>query len=421
MKINGLQSPNIFNRMNITSHENDYMMRNSLSFTNDNESGENEGKKKFSVKKATNIAGVLAWLGLVAYGARVTKVLQKNSPEMVSNDIKSIRAQIKAGIENASYAKNGVDDKAKLNGIQKAFYGIGDWVQRVNNKISGELFNNLIYAFGTLVVMPLIVMLSPQKKENSSKGDKFFTIARQPLSVLATLTMQYTFDKVLKNKIPDVLKSNRLEDKTYLNSEGKFLSKDKNGNNVINQNAKLADLLDKVKYNQNEAESILKELTEIEPKDGGLKGIFSREELENVLNDKNFKSYEKKDAKTLTKKLYAIYREKFNIGETELKTEFKSKLGLPKDKDVFELLTSDDLEKSITEKIGDEGKKVASLFKKYLNVYNRNELLSQKVRVGVNVAIAAPIACTFLNVIYGKTMKAIKNDMDNKNQVKEAK
>lgn len=417
MKISGIQNPSVFNQMNVSNRNYDYTTNRSLSFTNDVASDGEEKKKSFSFKKATNIAGVLAWLGLVAYGAKTTKILNKNSAESAERSISSARKQIKGALENVGYVRSGVDENANMNFIQKSFYKIGNWVQNATNKQGKELFNNLIYAFGTLVVMPTIVLLSPQKKENSEKGDKLFTILRQPFSVAATLIMQFTFDKVLSKKIPDVIKSNRLEDQSLLES-GKFLT-EKDGKMVAKNGVNITELLEKIRYNTDDAEKVLQELTDIEPSKGGLKGVVTRDELKAMFDSENMKSYQSKDVKYVTNKLFDVIKRKFGIADGEIPTEMKTKLGFKKDKPIFDVLTGGNLDDAVKAKLGADGENVAKVMKKFINIFNRKELITQKTKVGVNVALAAPIACTFLNVIYGKAMKALKGD--EQKQVKEAK
>ena len=373
------------------------------SFTGDDAPEEECKKKKLTAKKVTNILGVAAWLALVVYGAKTTKIFRKNSPENLEGQIKSTKSAIKAAKENIECARSGVDETAQLGWVGKKLYSLGNWVQNATNKFGKELFNNFIYAFGTLVVMPTVVLLSPTKKEDSKKGDKLFTILRQPFSVAATLIMQYTFDKVLSKKLPDVIKHNMLENKEFLMENGHFVGPD----NKISSKIDLKDILDKIKYNTADGEEALKLLTNLEPSKGGLKGIFTADELKEIFDEGKLKSYEKKDFAYLQNKLFEKFSEKTGINRDQLPLTYK-KGRLTKERAVFDVLTDSKLLQDAGVNLPENAKAAAEQIKKFLNIHNRKEIITQRTKVGVNVVLAAPIACTFLNVIYGKAMKAIR-------------
>ena len=403
MQISGIHGADVFKQMNVTSRNQDNITYQVPSFTNEKASDGEKRGKKLSVKKATNILGVAAWLALVAYGAKTTKIFRKNSPEMLEKNIKEAQAAIKAAKENIAHAREGLDEKEGLSWLGKKFYSLGNWVQNATNKFGKELFNNFIYAFGTLVVMPTVVLLSPTKKEDSKKGDKFFTILRQPFSVAATLIMQYTFDKVLNKKLPDVIKHNMLENKEFLMENGHFVGPD----NKISSKIDLKDILDKIKYNTADGEEALKLLTDLEPSEGGLKGIFTANELKEIFDESKLKSYEKKDFAYLQNKLFEKFSEKTGINRDQLPLTYK-KGRLTKERAVFDVLTDSKLLQDAGVNLPENAKAAAEQIKKFLNIHNRKEIITQRTKVGVNVVFAAPIACTFLNVIYGKGMKLIR-------------
>jgi|GEM_PF-2743995 len=88
---------------------------------------------------------------------------------------------------------------------------------------SEELTNNMVYAFGTLVVMPFVILFSPFGKKDASKEDRIFTIFRQPLSFLTTFGAQLTVDKLVKTAIPEMRKFGLLDN---IKSNGKVLEFD---------------------------------------------------------------------------------------------------------------------------------------------------------------------------------------------------
>ncbi len=367
---------------------------------------ENEEKKGgFSFKKATNVAGVLAWVGMVGYGIKKLKLFKGNSAERIADKAKGLTKQLKANIEDLSSTDEVTEIANKLKevksplkrGVMKAFYNMGMGIQKFESKVGSELFNNITYAFGTLFVMPAVILFSPFGKKKSTKEDKAFAIARQPLSVAATFGMQLTFDKLTGKYLPLSMKLNKFEDKAVLNNL------DKDGK------IKLEDF-GKIKLNQDSSKELFKKLFDVDVEKGGLKGLLTKEEVDKMFD---LKSYEKENAKTLRKKFNEIL-------------EAKGYDKLPKKADKLveiaekSTLADKDLVKAELKRITDVEllkNKAQSMF----DVYSRNEMALTKTKVACNVLFASLIGCTFLNVIYGKTMKAVKGHQTKNEQQAQGK
>lgn len=330
---------------------------------NEKKEGSNE---KLSFKTISNALGVVAWLFIVGYSIKDLKMLQKEHPESIIRGLKDAKKGAKNYIENKVGEKTQTIDAAlegqKNKGLVKFFYNLGDKFQKAKMKLGGELFNNLLYAFGTLVVMPAVVILSPSKKE-TSKEDKFFTVLRQPLSVGATLGMQFTFDKLIDKYVPEVLKKN--DD-----------------------------------YNIDTAKSNFKKSTE---------KLLTGDEINSIFD---LKTFEEESADTYKGKIKDILNEKFKLNLGSLDE-------IDKKAEIFENF------KKIKPTEAKKMEEISAGLKAMANVINNNKMAVQKSKTIVNVVAASIIGCTFLNVIYGKTMKGIKNlnkqKQVEKNEAKEVK
>ena len=353
-----------------------------------------EKKGGISVKTATNVLGVLAWLGVVGYSIAKLKLYNPKSPEMVAEAAKKLDKKVLSLIENAE--SNGVDNvndafkNSKFKGVRKAFSSMGDWFQNAKMRVGSELFNNLLYAFGTLVVMPLVVIYSPFGKKNSTKEDKQFAVLRQPLSVAATLSMQFTFDKLIDKFVPEVMKQNKFEDKLILGSDGKIQYKDANGK-FMHEN------FNGVKYNFDSIKEGFKELLKVKQEDGGLKGLLTEDEVKELFEKRSF---DEESSSVLKDKLKEIFNERHKELDLEsLDDAIENKLNFQKFKNK-------------NHKAAEAIEKVLEKFKQVINVLDNNKIAVQKYKTGVNVIAASIIGCTFLNVIYGKTMKSMKKHKD---------
>lgn len=358
-------------------------LNNKISFLNNNPAPKaddaDDKPKGLTIKKATNILGVAAWIFVVGYSVKKLKLLQPNSPERIAEKVKNQKKQLLALYEKQSeMGKDGVDEALKNSskkGLRKTFYNLGNGFRNLEMNLGSELFNNLTYAFGTLVVMPLVVLFSPIGKKKTTKEDKTFAVLRQPLSVAATLGMQFTFDKLIGKYVPAVLKNNTLEDKSIL-KDGKINLFDEKGK-VIKDNYM------KIQYNADEAKNGFKHLA---------KEVLDEKEINSIFKNK---SYEQDSSSLFSEKLKGVLNDKFNFKLKNL-SEVHAKDG------TFNGVKADGI------------KNLVDNFKQLATVIDKNKMAIQKPKTFVNATAGAIIGCTFLNVIYGKSMKAYKAHKDSK-------
>ena len=138
-----------------------------------------------------------------------------------------------------------------------------------------------------------------------------------------------------------------------------------------------------IKYNEEEAKRLFKLLPELESDKGGLKNIITKEEAEHLLEIDAFA--DKKDVNAYI-------------------DSFSKKTG--KDSDIGKRLSKEQLDV------------LKSKFKVVTDSISYNKLAKQKPKVVNNVITSAIIGCTFLNVIYGKTLKSFEKSKKNKEHVK---
>lgn len=281
-----------------------------------------EKKKGFSVKKFTNVLGVALWIGAVS-GYLITQVKRPKGQKIMDK------------LSKTEKAITGVADNLKeASKTDKKKDGLGFRLGLTFNKWSEqnkELFNNLVYGFGTVVVMPLVILFSPFGKKKSSKEDKVFTVFRQPLSFATMFTMQLTVDKLLKGFVPKFVDKNIFEDKDNI-KDGKIID------------------YEKLKYNSK------------------------------------------------------VFKEKYSEKLKDCKVDGK---------DIKELFKFSDFAEAegMLRKILPSGKDFADMspkLKKYFKVKGKEDLLATTIVILTNVFFSAPVGCTMLNVIYGKSMKKLK-------------
>ncbi|HNW25414.1 MAG TPA: hypothetical protein PLG15_02730 [Candidatus Gastranaerophilaceae bacterium] len=363
-----------------------------------------EPKEKGSfIKKATNFLGVAAWLFMVGYSIKKLRLLEPSYHENVAKSAKNYSKRTLSYIEkladpeaaNISKVLEEKGFKGPSKFVRKAFYGIGDWFQNWKMNMGSELVNNLTYAFGTLVVMPLVVLFSPFGKKNSSKEDKAFAVLRQPLSVAATLGMQFTFDKLIDKYVPEVLKQNKFEEPAIVGENGKIVWKNQN-------NEFLADNFNKIIYNKDEAKEAFKEYA---------KNVLSEDEIKELFTDRSFEEGSTSELKT---RLKDILNKKY--AEAGLKLD---KIENVEVNDINRKASSFSEFKKIEKIAAENIEDLLVKFKKFASVLDNNKMAIQKCKTGVNVVAASIIGCTFLNVIYGKFMKALKKPQEQ--QAKEVK
>ena len=170
-------------------------------------------KKKFGVKKLTNILGTVAGVAIIGISAYSLAT----RPKWLKLKGKQKALETKIASEATRYR-----DAIEINnGSQKR----GSWLYRLGHKtnaivdqVGEELSNNLLYGIGTVGVMPLVINFSPFGKKNSSKEDKKYATLRQPLSFATMFSIQLTNDKVFKRWTNAIMDQNLLETKDVQNA-----------------------------------------------------------------------------------------------------------------------------------------------------------------------------------------------------------
>lgn len=170
----------------------------------------NQPKQELNDKKWTGRKVVDA-LTVTTYAAIVMAAIaiKKCRPSVVK-DVEKLAANKTAG--------RTIKDEIALKGkILKGecdkggpLYRVFDYFGKLKEN-SAELTNNLVYGFGTLVIMPLVILFSPIGKKDASKEDRTFTVLRQPISFATVFAAQLTFDKIFKTLIPELNKFGLLD------------------------------------------------------------------------------------------------------------------------------------------------------------------------------------------------------------------
>lgn len=170
---------------------------------NENNSQPNEEKKSgISVKKATNAAGIVLGLGSIT-AIVLSRKLRPKDVKIAEKEAKDVK---KAQDAIANLKDKVTTDKSKMNKYFKA----GLWFDKIAGQRK-ELFNNILYGVGTVVVMPLVILFAPFGKKKSSPEDKAAAVFRQPLSFATMFSMQLTVDKLFSDLVPKFIKKNSFE------------------------------------------------------------------------------------------------------------------------------------------------------------------------------------------------------------------
>lgn len=161
-----------------------------------------EPEKHSPIKTITNVGGVI--LGVSAVGGLIlSKQLRPKNVKLLEKQNK-VLAKAQGSIDN--FIDKVTVDKTKMNKNFK----FGLWANKIADQ-NQELFNNLIYGFGTVVIMPLVILFAPFGKKKSTPEDRLFTVLRQPLSFVTMFSMQLTVDKFFKDMVPKFVKKNSFE------------------------------------------------------------------------------------------------------------------------------------------------------------------------------------------------------------------
>lgn len=334
-----------------------------------------EKKKGISAKKLTNILGVAMWIAIAAIGMHKTKLwdcMTRKTPEVISNVSgrmsdrvgNAIKTLGKPNAKKQAFEAIDAGEGSKISKmLKKGLYRMGNFASSAQDLLGSELYNNLTYAFGTLVVMPLVIWFSPIGKKDSTWEDNFTASIRQPFSVFSTLTMQLVFDKLVDKYTDKAIKKNALENDAVKAS-------------VVNGEIGV-EAFDQIKYNSSEAKRLFQILPNVDREKGGLKGLISEAqakkifELDPLADAKEGQSYIDNLERLIKNSEFS------NLAEPELNI-LRKKLGV------------------------------------FAQSLGYNKLAKQKPKVANNVIVSSIIGCTFLNVIYGKFMKSWHEHRDAK-------
>lgn len=315
--------------------------------------------KSSKIKKAADITATALWCTVVGFFAYKTGLLNKKSPEAIINKAKKIEAKYDK-LEKMSKYNQEIDIDKLLenkNPIQKAYiktiYKLGEHFQNTKTKMGEELYNNLINSVGKLLIMPIVIWANPLDKKKTSTSDKVSVTIREPLSVLATFTLQGAFDKMFSIYMPKILKKNLFESEE--------IQKDFSKNGKISHK-----YFEDIKYNPDETKRIFTELTEIAQEEGGLKGIISKEDAKQILTLNPFDS-----------EGYDSYWRAFER-EVDNGVIKKEHIDIVKNK-----------------------------FKVVADSIGNYELAKIKPKIAMNIVVVVIISRIFLNVIHGKAMKLL--------------
>lgn len=279
-----------------------------------------ENKSGFSVKKATNILGVA-----LCVGSMTAIVL---SGKLRPKAVKLFEKQSKEA-KKATDAIDNLKDHVLVDktGLSKNFK-MGLWFEKVAGQ-NKELFNNIVYGFGTVIVMPLVILFAPFGKKKSTPEERMATVLRQPMSFATMFAMQLTVDKLFKDLVPKFIKKNSFE---------KNIGPDKEHRNYEN-----------IQFNHEEYKPHLDDQLE---KVGG----FTKEKIKDLHKANNMDAF---------------------------KSEIKNVCS------------------------GEKAEILLKKLDKFNAIKGKGELLGQSITILGNVFFSTPVGCTTLNILYGKTMKAM--------------
>ena len=250
---------------------------------------QNEKNSKNHTKKTADIVATTLWLTAVGFATCKTGMFRNKSPEYIFNKAKSIERKY-SKLENIAKIKDTTNiDKLieNKNSVQKFIikttHNLGEKFFNLKAKMGDELYNNMINSFGKILIMPLVICASPFGSKETSNKEKTSLIIREPLSVLATFTLQGAFDKIFDIYMPKILESNMFEN-------DKIKQEFKETGKVSIEN------FDSLKYNPKAAKNLFIQLTEVEKSKGGLKNILSKENAKKIITldafePENYESY----------------------------------------------------------------------------------------------------------------------------------
>lgn len=377
-----------------------------------------EEKKSWGWKRITNVAGVTAgiaaiFIPILLNWRRPAVVKLAEQSKKLTAKLKALNGKAEAAINTATKAtgdeaKSAINTATNNESKKNNLFKFGEFMNKTKEN-NEELINNIIYGIGTVVIMPLVILFSPIGKKKSTKEDKFFAVARQPLSFATMFSMQLTMDKVIKKIMPNIIKSNTFENDAVIKAAKTALEKGE----ALKASTLNKNLLNKIKYN----DKILKEVFESTAEKLGIKKEEIKELFKLSENEikKGFRDLIQKTLRSDQKEVAGLI-ERFNNKNyaQELKAKGLNRKEYKKAFSNKELSFTKELNKLIKKTKGTD-KKIANTVKesiKFLDKYfiakNTVKQATTSVTIAGNVIFSTIIGCTLLNVIYGKAMKAMR-------------
>lgn len=299
-------------------------------------------KKKFSVKKLTNIVGTVAGIGIIGFSA-VSLIFGRPKWMKLQGKQKALETKISSAATRFQDAIDINKGKQQRGGF---LYRLGHKTNALVDRIGEELSNNLLYGIGTVGVMPLVILFSPFGKKNSSKEDKKYAVYRQPLSFATMFSIQLTNDRMFKRWTNGIMDQHLLET-------------DKVKEAI--KNSKIDDVLEEIKY-----------------ADGPLKSFFEKT-ANKILKD---------------------------AGALELTSEEKGILYKMKNAAMQHETLEEFLKDTSKRTVSKENiENILKHFDRYTKAAGNKRLVGETLKIASNVIVSQFIGCTLLNVIYGKVMK----------------
>ena len=321
-------------------------------------------KRNNNIKNGADTVATGLWLTAVGFAIYKTGMFRKKSPEYLLDKASSIQRKY-SRLENIT----NINDNTNINKLlenqnkHKAFfikniYKLGENFFNLKAKMGDELYNNMINSFGKLFIMPIVILANPFGKKETTGKEKTSLIIREPLSILATFTLQGAFDKIFDVYMPKILESNMFEIDAIKNE-----FKDTGKVSVKNyQN---------LKYNPKEAKRLFIELADIDIAAGGLKGIISKENAERLVK---LDAFEPENYDSYIRNFEKLIKE----GITE--------------------------EKHIN--------KLKNAFKTVTDCIGNYEIAKVKPKIAMNILVVVILSRIFLNVIHGKSVKLLHLNED---------
>lgn len=369
-------------------------------------------KSRWTGRKVVDAFTVTAYAAIIATAIAAKKIRR---PLIKEAEEKEAASKIKKLKTEALLYKANIDigKHEKGSWLYRCFNVLGKWSEE-----SKELTNNIVYGFGTLAIMPLVILFSPIGKKDASKEDRFFTVLRQPISFATVFAAQLTFEKLFKTLATNLNDFALLDGVTLKNGKKPYFSnkamlKDlqdtfQNGKNITE-----FSFNEEALANYPEAQEILSEHIEggdkvhedkrgkkfdikIEPKGNKFKLEEFSERIVEIINSMGEKP--------------VVNKEVIDTETGKVKIDPKTGKKMTETVKYFEKLQG---------LVAHYEKDYPTLFEKLENMsYGavRSNALKETSAVIANSVISQALGIMMLNFVYGKMMKKVSKARQSKEQ-----